>query len=342
MSGKTSWGQAKKLTIANENDTHKSFSVFPNITLQHVQNSMPRIARMLFEDQPTVYHVMSRTALDGLPFGDIEKDMMLSYIKRFTSIYFSDVLGFCIMGNHFHILIRMHPSSSISDDDVKARFQYVYGDTVVADTRSIARLKQKWCSLSELLREIKQTSSRFYNAKHNRRGYLWGDRFKSVVVENGHALLNCLAYIDLNPIRAGIVDQPEAYRWSSIGYRMQTNNAGDYLSDDFGIEEWSNSPRLLMRQYRQFLYETGAIDRGTGKSIRKKVLHDAQQNNFEYTQANRFLFRSKWFTESGIIGSKHFVEKLLNQLSLPAKNKRSPHEIPGFDFFSFKRFREQS
>ena len=143
MSGKTSWGQAKKLTIANENDTHKSFSVFPNITLQHVQNSMPRIARMLFEDQPTVYHVMSRTALDGLPFGDIEKDMMLSYIKRFTSIYFSDVLGFCIMGNHFHILIRMHPSSSISDDDVKARFQYVYGDTVVADTRSIARLKQK-------------------------------------------------------------------------------------------------------------------------------------------------------------------------------------------------------
>ena len=39
---------------------------------------------------------------------------------------------------------------------------------------------------------------------HNRRGYFWGDRFKSVIVENGETLVNCLAYIDLNPSRAGV------------------------------------------------------------------------------------------------------------------------------------------
>jgi len=58
---------------------------------------------------------------------------------------------------------------------------------------------------------------------NNRSGYLWGDRFKSVLIEKGEGLLNCLAYIDLNPVRAGIVKRPEDYRWSGIGYRIYTD-----------------------------------------------------------------------------------------------------------------------
>jgi hypothetical protein len=54
--------------------------------------------------------------------------------------------------------------------------------------------------------------------------YFWSDRFKSVIVENGETLINCLAYIDLNPVRAGIVEKPEDYRWSSLGYHIQTGN----------------------------------------------------------------------------------------------------------------------
>ena len=63
----------------------------------------------------------------------------------------------------------------------------------------------------------------------------WGDdRYKSVVVQDGDALLNCLAYIDLNPIRAGMVDRPEEYRWCSLGYHVQTGNRGGLLSLEFG------------------------------------------------------------------------------------------------------------
>jgi hypothetical protein len=54
--------------------------------------------------------------------------------------------------------------------------------------------------------------ARFYNRRHNRLGYFWGDRFKSVIVENRQTLINCLAYIDLNPLRAGLVERPEQYR----------------------------------------------------------------------------------------------------------------------------------
>jgi hypothetical protein len=77
-----------------------------------------------------------------------------------------------------------------------------------------------------------------YNKRHHRRGYFWGDRFKSVIVEKGETLINCLAYIDLNPLRAGLVERPEDYRWNSIGYHLQTGNKDHFLSLDFGLIEF--------------------------------------------------------------------------------------------------------
>ncbi len=50
--------------------------------------------------------------------------------------------------------------------------------------------------------------------------------------------MNCLAYIDLNPVWAGIVDVPDAYRWSSLGYHSQTENKNNFLSLDFGLREF--------------------------------------------------------------------------------------------------------
>ena len=83
------------------------------------------------------------------------------------------------------------------------------------------------------MREIKVGFARFYNRRHNRRGYFWGDRFKSVIVDKGETLVNCLAYIDLNPLRAGLGDRPENDRWNSLGYPVQTNNQDNFLATDF-------------------------------------------------------------------------------------------------------------
>jgi len=83
---------------------------------------MPRIARLVVKGEPTVYHVISRTTLDGFVLGDIEKDYLLKLIKRLSSVYFSEVLGFCVMGNHFHLFVRMHPGEDYSDEDIRKRF----------------------------------------------------------------------------------------------------------------------------------------------------------------------------------------------------------------------------
>ena len=62
---------------------------------------MPRTQRLKINDETAVYHVMSRTALDGFPLADIEKDFMLDLIRLYSSLYLVEILGFCIMGNHF-------------------------------------------------------------------------------------------------------------------------------------------------------------------------------------------------------------------------------------------------
>ena len=117
-----------------------------------------------------------------------------------------------------HILIWMIPENKFTDEEVLKRFVDFYSDERIYAERLIPSLREKLSSLSEFMREIKIGFARFYNRRHRRRGYFWRDRFKSVIVENGETLVNCLAYIDLNPLCAGLVERPEEYRWNSLGY----------------------------------------------------------------------------------------------------------------------------
>ena len=201
---------------------------------------MPRTQRLKISDETAVYHVMSRTALDGFPLGDVEKDFMLDLIRRYAALYLVEILGFCLMGNHFHLLVKMFPEYKFTDEDIKKRYVDFYGDERIFADGLVPSLREKLSNLSEFMREIKVGFARFYNRRHNRRGYFWGDRFKSVIVEKGETLINCLAYIDLNPLRAGLVERPEQYRWNSFGYHVQTGNKDDFLSLDFGRVKYAS------------------------------------------------------------------------------------------------------
>ena len=80
-----------------------------------------------------------------------------------------------------------------------------------------------------------------------------------MLVDNGDPLVNCLAYIDLNPVRAGLVERPEDYRWCSLAYHVQTGNTDDFLSLDFGLATFSNGDATTRLQYyRRYVYENGA------------------------------------------------------------------------------------
>jgi REP element-mobilizing transposase RayT len=293
---------------------------------------MPRTARLLIEEEEAIYHVISRSALPGFPFEDIEKDYLVEVIKRFSSLYFTEVLGLCVMGNHFHLAVRMLPESQLSDGEIKKRFSRFYGKKREITEGRIPFYRPKWCSLSEFIKEIKQTFSRFFNKRHNRKGYLWGERFKSVIVENGETLINCLSYIDLNPIRAGIVERPEHSRCCSLGYHVQSGNKGKLLSLDFGLKEFGRmSGKERFRRYREFVYEVGALDGKTGARIEKKVLERERKKDFALTRAERFRYRTRYFTDSGIIGSKEYVRQHFQRFKslLHTENDRIPKQVTG-------------
>jgi hypothetical protein len=146
-----------------------------------------------------------------------------------------------------------------------------------------------------------------------------------LIVEEGHTLVNLLAYVDLNPIRAGIVKRPEDYRWSSLGYHIQTGNKDDLLSLDFGLRDWEeDDPSEIVRKYREFVYETGALDAEKGTSIDQKIVERERKRKYKVSRTERFLYRTRYFTDAGIIGSKEFVGEVFNQVKhmLRSKNER--------------------
>ena len=307
---------------------------------------MPRIARMLIQEKEAVYHVMSYTALPGLPIGDVEKDYLLNLIKQLSKVYFVEMLGISLMSTHFHILARMHPDGEYSDEDVKKRYELFYGKDDVISKERMALYRERWSSLSEFVKDIKQRFARYYNKKHDRRGYFWGDRYKSVIVENGEILVNCLAYIDLNPVRAGIVKKPEDYRWNSIGYHFQTGNRDGFLSFDFGMKEFGvKNKKERLRLYRKYVYETGAVDVTGGKvKISREVVEKERKKGFEITRADRFKQRTRYFTDSGIIGSKEFVQSTFQNFKhlFQTRNERVPRHVKGLDgVYSMKRLSAQ-
>jgi putative transposase len=298
--------------------------------------AMARIGRLKVKGEPAVYHLISRTTLQGFVLGDQEKDYLLALIKRLSNFYFAEVLGFSLLGNHFHLLVRMHPETSYSEEEVRARYDRRYGEEKAAalDDARMHELREKLGDVSEYVKEIKQSFSRHYNKLHQKKGYFWAERFKSVIVESGEALVNCLAYIELNPVRAGLAKRPEDYRWCSLGYHLQTRNMGRFLSLDFGLQEFGlKSGRERLRHFRRFVYEKGGLE-GLDKECKR---------DFEVRKLDRFLFRTRYFTDSGIIGSKAYVSDLYLAFKhqFASKREKVPKRISGLEgIYSLKRLAE--
>jgi putative transposase len=184
-----------------------------------------------------------------------------------------------------------------------------------------------------------------------------------VIVEKGETLINCLAYIDLNPLRAGLVDRPEDYRWNSLGYHVQTGNKDDFLSLDFGLKEFGvvDTEERLQR-YRRYVYEAGAVNRpekgrtpeeyaplsqvnstGQARVIGDKILEKERNREFELSRSDRFRYRTRYFTDSGVIGSKEFVSMNYQRFKnvFMSKREKIPRRVSGLDgVYSLKRLAE--
>jgi putative transposase len=167
----------------------------------------------------------------------------------------------------------------------------------------------------------------------------------------------------LNPIRAGLVERPEEYRWNTLGYHIQTNNRGNFLSTDFGpgemrfagtselhgagLKEFNvKSEKERIRRYRRYVYEAGAVSRpeqGRSKVIGDRILEKERNREFELSRSDRFRYRTRYFTDSGVIGSKEFVSKTYVRFKhvFHSKNEKRPKPVKGLSgVYSLKRLSE--
>jgi hypothetical protein len=193
--------------------------------------------------------------------------------------------------------------------------------------------------LSEFMKTLLQRFTRWHNKRTKRQGNLWEETFKSVVVEDGLASRTMAAYIDLNPVRAGIAGDPAEYRWSSYGEAMgATGYSGAKakaglvraIMADKGWEadarHWSGK---VSRRYRMLLLEEGeektrevvdAQGEEVTQVVRKGMAQEKVASELERLEAGRNValrqmlrWKVRYFTDGAAIGSRAFVDGLFEQ-----------------------------
>lgn len=286
---------------------------------------MGRVKRIKVIGEDAYYHIMSRTVGNEFYLGDIEKEKLLNIIKSYSNLYFVKMIGFCILDNHFHLLVKSETGEECSDVELLKRLCKFHDKSEDHFKLNLAIHREKLANISEFMKSVKLTFTRWYNRLNKRTGYLWGDRFKSILVGSGDALFNTLAYIDLNPIRARILGKPEDYRWSSIGYRIQSGNRDNFLSFD-GV--FDKNDRYTINLYRELIYRAGGVAKGDTGEICVEEIKREISGNFELPKAEVFKYRMRYFTDGMVIGSKSFIKEAYDKYggTIIMKKDRNAHK----------------
>ena len=287
------------------------------------------------------YHVMSRTCGGEVFFDEVEREALRRVIWRMAEFSGIKVVTYCLMSNHFHLLAEVpHRQTWLQrfegpDGEVKLLehlgilYSRAYvgllreeladlrarGMVVLAEQR-VEALKKRFCDLSLFIKEVKERFSRWFNKRRGRRGTLWMDRFKSVLVEGkGEPLRTMAAYIDLNPVRAGLVEDPKDYRWCGYAEALGgSRRAQRGLCKALGkpVDGWKSAEAAAA--YRRLLHAEGrevkdaqnekVVSRGVTAESARAVLAEKGK----LSPAELVRLRVRYFTDGVVLGSKAFVE----------------------------------
>ena len=186
--------------------------------------------------------------------------------------------------------------------------------------QQVAALKKRFCDLSLFVKEVKERFSRWFNKRRGRRGTLWMDRFKSVLVEGkGEPLRTMAAYIDLNPVRAGLVEDPKEYRWCGYAEALGgSRRARRGLCKALGkpVDGWKNADTAAA--YRCLLHAEGheLKDAQNEKVVSRGVTTDSARavlaEKGKLSPAELVRLRVRYFTDGVVLGSKEFVEGIFD------------------------------
>jgi hypothetical protein len=290
---------------------------------------------------------MTRAVNGERLFEDREKEILRKMLWQVADFCGVEVLTYCIMSNHFHVLLRVPEVSKITDKELLRRYKVLYPKPTKYQTATIEvmeadlkkngedaevirrKLLARMGDVSEYMKAVKQRFSVWYNRSHQRYGTLWAERFKSVLVEGqGNPLQTMAAYIDLNPVRAGLVEDPKDYRFCGYaeavaGHRDAREGLRAIWADRAALS--AKTPYLhALQAHRELIFGKRASDAGAGEMSRKKALKVLDKEDVLLPKATVLRCRVRYFTDGAILGSAEFVRSYVDLWQMEKQRKYPP------------------
>jgi REP element-mobilizing transposase RayT len=283
------------------------------------------------------YHVVSRIVDRNFRLDDGEKDIFRRMMRRAETFSGVKVLTYAIMSNHFHLLVEVPERGEVNQEELLRRVTALYGSLYTAtmlkqwaEWRKIGaaslveeqqnRLRLRMGDISAFVKTLKQRYSMSYNARYQRKGTLWEERFKSVLVENGEqAKATVAAYIDLNPVRAACVSDPKDYRWSGYGEACgggKSARAGLIAIHESRPYEQPGSWRSASARYRVLLYVEGEErhaafgEQVIRRGLKSEAVNQVIEGNGRLPLPQVLRCRVRYFTDGMAFGGKAFVDQI--------------------------------
>ena len=300
------------------------------------------------QGKAAIYHCVSRVVNREFVLKREEKEQFVRLMRRYEAFSQVKVLTFCVMSNHFHILVEVPGGPedggvSWSDERLLKHLEPIYSGRKMGELRwelghyraqnneqGAEAFRQRYFrrmwDLSEYMKIVKQSFTQWFNRKHDRRGVLWEERFKSELVEAGDAARRVATYIDLNPVRARMLKDPKDYRWSGYGEAVAGKGearsglrmvlfeeAATRMNGERAAREVATWQEV-MRRYRVIMFEYGEeqardeVKKRAGISLSRveKIL----ASGGELSEVELGWCRTRYFVDGLVIGSASFVDQV--------------------------------
>jgi putative transposase len=190
-----------------------------------------------------IYHVTSRgDRREPIFIDDADRKALLVVVAQGMRRFDAQVLAHCLMGNHYHLVVHTRQAN-----------------------------------LSQLMRHLNGVYTQVFNRRHGKVGHLFQGRFKAILVDRDAYLLEACRYVELNPVRAGIADDPGAWPWSSYRAHVGEEETPPWL-DTEGLHGYLlGRPAVTVADHRRAARQYAALvaaDRGTdlwSEGLRQQV-----------------------------------------------------------------------
>lgn len=292
-----------------------------------------RTRRFRLDDEGAYYHLITRavgTAADR-PFGDAEKNKLVELLHELEAFYTVEVLAYSMMSNHVHICVYA-PSELPSAADAAARFnayhkklaahrekvigQKMPAQSIRPDSYRIEQLQRRLRDISYFMKDFQQRFTQWHNKRNSRRGPVWADRFKNVLLEGeggNSAVWNCIKYIELNAVRAQMVEDPAQYRyctwgvWHGGGKHPFGANFFGHMRMVLGERVSKLTDKQLQRELRAQMVRTIVAEREAPMEDVIAAYKAAKKGEPLLLRVDR---RIRYWTDGAVIGSRGFVQRV--------------------------------